>query len=291
MKQWIAIDDENWRVIFRQPAGPKSPGRHDILELTGRSKGLLDLKSEGSVLRFNGWRNRRLYSGVRFSRACLTQAFVMTACTLTLAGCMTQPTMQTGHYAEVIFDGLVRLDRSNFGSAWVKPEIDLAHYNAIIVEDPEFEFRTVQNLENRGSRTAELPLTQADKQSLIDTIHESFVAELVRSQYFTLATEPGPDVIIVRIRLLDVVALVPQEPVDVPEEPWSSSVGEGTLVLEVHDSVSGEILYRAVQRRAARTTVGGAAGSRMNSWAEIEPAARGWAKVIREQLDRMHNLT
>ena len=248
------------------------------------------MKSEGRVLRFNGRTNRRPYSGVRLKSECLIRALVLMACALTLAGCMTQPTMQTGPDAEVSFDGLVRLDRSNFGSAWVKPDIDLARYNAIIVADPEFEFRTVQLLENRGSRTAELPLPQADKNSLIDTVHETFVAELARSQHFAIATEPGPDAIIVRIRLLDVVALVPRQSVDVPEEPWSSSVGEGTLVLEVHDSLSGEILYRSVQRRAARATVGGATGSRMNSWAEIKPAARGWAKVIREQLDRMHNI-
>ena len=78
--------------------------------------------------------------------------------------------MQTGPDAEVSFDGLVRLDRSNVGSAWVKCGIDLAHYNAVIVADPEFEFRTVQIGENRGSRSAELPLTQADKGSLIDTM-------------------------------------------------------------------------------------------------------------------------
>jgi hypothetical protein len=47
----------------------------------------------------------------------------------------------------------------------------LAHYNAVIVADPEFECRTVQTGENRGSRSAELPLTQADKGSLIDTVH------------------------------------------------------------------------------------------------------------------------
>ena len=219
------------------------------------------------------------------------RVFVLAACVLTLAGCMTQPTMQTGPDAEVSFDGLVRVDRSNFGSAWVRPEIDLAHYNAIIVADPEFEFRAVRTIENRGSRTAELPLTQADKDSLIDTVHETFVAELASSQHFALTTEPGPDAIIIRIRLLDVVALMPQQSADDPELPWNSSIGEGTLVLEVHDSLSGEILYRAVQRRTARATVGGAAGSRMSSWAEIKPAARGWAKVIREQLDRMHNLT
>jgi len=202
---------------------------------------------------------------------------------------MTQPSMQTGPDAEISFDGLTRLDRSNFGSAWVKPDIDLTHYNAIIVADPEFEFRTVETIENRGSRTAELPLTPADKDSLVDTVHETFVAELTKSQHFSLATDAGPDTIIVRIRLLDVVALVPQEAED-PSEPWSSSVGEGTLIIEIHDSLSGEILYRAVQRRAARATVGGAAGSRMNAWAEIKPAARDWAKVIRENLDRMHNI-
>ena len=248
------------------------------------------MKSKGRVWRFNCWTNWRPYSGVRLIRECPIRALVLTACSLMLAGCMTQPAMQTGPDADVSFDGLVKLDNSNFGSAWVKSDIDLAHYNALIVAEPEFEFRTAQLIENHRSRTAELPLTQADKDRLIDTVHDTFVAELARSQHFAIATEPGPDVIVVRVRLLDVVALVPRESGDAPEEPWTSSIGEGTLVLEGHDSLSGEILYRAVQRRAARSTVGGAAGSRMNSWAEIKPAARGWAQVIREQLDRMHNL-
>jgi len=222
------------------------------------------------------------------------QFLCLGALTLLAAGCATrtvQPVAQTGPDAEMSFDGLVRLERTNFGTAWIKPDIELTGYNKIIIVDPEFEFRTPRTDQSDQSRTAELPLTDADKESLTETVHSAFVNELAKSQYYSLVTEPGPETSILEVRLLDVVALVPQEPdsIDGPSTPWSSSVGEGTLAIEVHDSMSGEILYRAIQRRTAKATVGGAWGSRVNSWAEIKPAAQDWGRIIRELLDQMHD--
>jgi len=187
------------------------------------------------------------------------------------------------------YDGLVTVNRSNFETAWVKPNVDLSGYTGIIVADPEFEFRTTFEDASALVRTIEFPLHEDDKQSLTETVHDTFLKELEKSRYFTLVTEAGPDVLSIRVRLLDIVARMPQESVD-PAHPYVSSIGDATLVIEVHNSMSGEILYRAVQRRAARETVGGAQGSRGNSWAEIQPAVRQWGRIIREQLDRMHNI-
>lgn len=94
----------------------------------------------------------------------------------------------------------------------------------------------------------------------------------------------------VDVRLLDIVALVPQQDPGIPELPYLSSVGEATLVIEIHDSQSGKIRYRAVERRAARRSVGGVQSSRISGWAEIWPAARLWASVIRTQLDRIYDM-
>jgi hypothetical protein len=215
---------------------------------------------------------------------------LLLASALSLSGCAMQPEIQSGPDAETSFDGLVRVDRSNFAAAWANVDIDFSGYSQMIVDDPVFEFRAARSNDERA-RTAEITLPEAERTSLMEAVHETFVNELAQSRHFSLVTEPSLDTIIVQIRLLDVVARVPRESGDEPGgTPWASSAGDGTLVIEVHDSLSGEVLYRAVERRVARVTVGGAWGSANSSWAEIKPSARSWGRVIREQLDRMHDL-
>ena len=152
---------------------------------------------------------------------------ILTSCvTVFIVGCATGPSMQTGSDAEMTYDGLVRLDRSSFGDAWIKPDIDLAHYSEIFVVDPEFEFRAARNNGNSRSRSREISLSEDDKQGLKAAVDESFREALGSSKYFTFATEEGPDVINVKIRLLDVVAFVPRDQVE-HAAPAVSSGGAG----------------------------------------------------------------
>jgi hypothetical protein len=68
-----------------------------------------------------------------------------------------------------------------------------------------------------------------------------------------------------------------------------SSVGEATLVLEVVDSMSGEVLFRAADRRAAERA-GGTTPVRSNpatNWSEVRRLARTWGSRLREGLDSL----
>ncbi|MEO1204202.1 MAG: DUF3313 domain-containing protein, partial [Pseudomonadota bacterium] len=67
--------------------------------------------------------------------------------------------------------------------------------------------------------------------------------------------------------------------------------GEATLVLELRDSLSGETIYRAVDRRRAETA-NGMQMQRSNSvttWVEVRRLARRWAVRLREGLDSVHD--
>jgi len=57
---------------------------------------------------------------------------------------------------------------------------------------------------------------------------------------------------------------------------YVSSVGEATLVGEIFDSTTGEIIARFVERHAARQAVGGVQGSRSSGWREIMPGIERW---------------
>jgi hypothetical protein len=206
-----------------------------------------------------------------------------------LSGCASSHVIDAGPEAQISYDGLDRVDSSRVENFWARPDIDYASYTKIVLADPEIEFRDPGRADSSGGSTKEFPLSEADKKSLELTIKYIFLEELANNQYFTFVEEHGPDVLTLDVRLLDFVALVPKrvEPDD-PSVVYFSSVGEMTLVVEAHDSITGEILARAVERRAAGIAAEGIHSSRRNGWAEINPLARHWAGIIRERLDQIH---
>ena len=216
---------------------------------------------------------------------------IVIAATLVLAACSPQPTIQTGPDAEMTFDGLVRVDNSRFANAWVDPDVDLTAYNKIIPGGAEFQFRAVQKTSRttaRRSNEREFWISDSNRQRLIDTVSQVFEDELSRSQHFTITDEPGPDALVIVGALHDIVSRVPPEHIG-RGEIWLSSVGEATLILEVSDSLSGEVIFRAVDRRSAESV-----GSQMvrantaQTWAEVRRLARRWATRLREGLDSIH---
>ena len=208
-----------------------------------------------------------------------------------VAGCAVEPTIQTGPNAETTFDGLVRVDNARFAGAWVDPDVDLKQYTKIIPGGAEFEFRNVQKMSTSAARRSnenEFWISDTNKQRLIDTVTEVFTEELQKSESFTVTDEPAPDALIIIGGLHDIVSQVPPEDVG-RSEVWLRSVGEATLVIELRDSLSNEVVYRAVERRAAENV-----GNQMirantaTTWAEVRRWASRWAVRLREGLDSVH---
>ena len=219
------------------------------------------------------------------------QRLISLAAVLVIAGCATDPSIQSGPNAETTFDGLVRIDHARFEAAWIDPDVDLKKYNKIIPGGAEFEFRSVQKMSASAARRSnekEFWISDKNKQRLVDTVTEVFTEELQKSEHFTVTDEPGPDALIIVGGLHDIVSQVPPEDVG-RSEVWLRSVGEATLVIELRDSLSNEVVYRAVERRAAEN-----AGDQMirantaTTWAEVRRWARRWAVRLREGLDSIH---
>ena len=212
-----------------------------------------------------------------------------------MVGCAAQePSFQQGPDAEKTFDGLVRIDNGRFRDSWADPDIDFTRYNKILVGDAVFEFRAVKNKGSvstmQRSSQSEFWITDENKQKLVETVSEVFRDELDKSKSFTRSEAAGPDVLIIVGGLHDIVSRVPPDMVG-RGEIYLSSVGEATLVLEARDSMSGETIYRAIDRRSAEQLGGvpiGPSNSVTNS-AEVRRMARRWAIRLREGLDSIHN--
>jgi hypothetical protein len=204
----------------------------------------------------------------------------LAATAVIIAGCATPaPTVQFGGDAETTFDGLVRVNNSAFQRAWVDPTIDLSQYSKILPGAAEFEFRAVRGggTSMRRSSATEFPISEADQQRLKDLADEIFNEELRNSTRFTMTDSPGPDVLVVRGAMLDIVSNVPPTTAG-RSDIFLSRVGEATLVLEIVDSVSGETLARAAERGAAQPAGNrGVRSSGPANTAEVRRLFRRWA--------------
>ena len=203
------------------------------------------------------------------------------------------PALQTGPDAEYTFDGLVRIDNSRFRDAWADPEVDFSQYNKVIPGGAHFEFRAASKTAGRKSwsRTGQRDfwISDADRDKLVDTVSAVFKEELSNVRGWEAADKAGPDVLILSGALLDIVSFIPPAMIG-RGEIYLSSLGEATLVIEAIDSMSGEVVFRALDRRAMES-VGNelVRASTVTTWSELRRVARRWATILREGLESIHN--
>ena len=204
-------------------------------------------------------------------------------------GCATAtPTIQTGPDAELSFDGLHLVDNSQADMAWARPDFDLSGYSKILPVSAGIEYRTVTNHGRSSmSRAQGGPyfINENARDRFETLVADIFDEELAKTKGFTVVAEPGPDVLVVRGGLLDVMSFVPTEPTG-GSFVYLGAVADATLVLELRDSQTNTVLARSIDRRAAETIGGSSQRSNsVTSSAELSRLIRFWATRLREGLE------
>ena len=155
----------------------------------------------------------------------LSLALPATILAITAAGCSSTstPQFQSGEDADMTHDGLTRVDRTVMDAVWAREDADVSGYTKIKFRDVGVVYRNVSGPYSGRAGTGSIRRTtnardefklDADTRALFEEVIKSaFVEELGRSTVFELVDEPGPDVLLVTIGLLDVVSRVPPEAV------------------------------------------------------------------------------
>ncbi len=114
---------------------------------------------------------------------------------------------------------------------------------------------------------------------------EIFPEELSKTERFEVVDTDGPDTMIVKGALLDVVSRVPPQSAG-RTNTLASVFGEATLVIELIDSESGAVIARAAERRAAQAPGGQMRDANtVTARAEARRLMRSWAVRLRGVLD------
>jgi hypothetical protein len=197
-------------------------------------------------------------------------------------GCSPQPTQPTPA-GNVNIDGLRAVSARNFEAAYVRPGVTFADYKKLMVSELELAFRTPDRSENQ------FPLGEDQKTRFRAVMATAFGEELGKLENVEVVTAPGPDVLALHVRVQDIVARAPGRRVGGAGRAGFAleTVGEMTLVLELRDSQSDEVLARVFDRQAVEGAAMVSGDGVVSTWEGVERVVGRWASRAREGLDRL----
>jgi hypothetical protein len=216
---------------------------------------------------------------------------------LTLAGVAAapkQPRIQTGANAEVTADGLVRVQKSVVDAAWVTPDFDLTPYTKLMVASAGVSYKKLKPVKgtafgNRSNGQSAFPVKEESRTMFNEILKEAFVTELSKLQRYQIVDTAGPDVLMLAGAVIDVESNVPPYMDSPGVGIYLSSVGAATMVIEVRDSQSNEVLGRAADRRAADSPFAISVNS-VTGWSEVRRLAQYWASLVRQRLEELEKV-
>jgi hypothetical protein len=200
----------------------------------------------------------------------LMHKVISTGMVVAAAGCASSPppTLQTGPEAEVTVDGLVRVDNPVVAVAYRKPDLDLTPYTRFMLDPVEVAYqKDPGNVRRSGYAGAgnNFALSTSQMESFRGRFQEAVVEALTEDDGYELTTEPAV---------------------------YTRSYGLVTLVLDLHDSQSGEILARAADRRDPTRDTSSSLASVNTAMvrSDVNRLFRHWADLLRERLDAFREM-
>lgn len=189
-------------------------------------------------------------------------------------------------------EGMELVKDSDLATVYADPGADLSIYNRIWLQDATVAFKKNwqrdQNRSNRFKvRTEDMDRIQEDVATLF---REVFTEELLDGGY-ELAEEIGDDVLLVKPGIVDLDVIAPDIQRASRTHSYSESAGEMTLNLELFDSLTGDKIAKATDRKRDyrrgymewRTSVSNRSDARR--------MMTSWAKALRSALDEARSAT
>jgi hypothetical protein len=187
---------------------------------------------------------------------------------------------------EVTVDGLHLARETGYSLVYVLPDIDLAQYNKVYVDDAYIAFKKHwQEKQNKpGSRKISTDDMVKIKTELSSLFREIFSLTLEENGY-QLVTEPAQDVLQIKPVIINLEIVTPAIPTDTGEYTYAESAGEISLYLEIYDSLSGDIIAKAIDRKKDRQPGYIQWQNRISNRAAAHRILQVWANILIKGLD------
>jgi len=192
------------------------------------------------------------------------------------------------------FDGLTLVPDTKFDAVYRNPEADFGHYTEFGVTPCEVAFRKNWLRDQNSDR---LDLTNRVTQKDVDRIKDSLAEDCEKMFREALAQDPaytvveqfseGEQVLVLRPGIANLDVSGPDVRSSGMNRTYTTSAGQMTLVLELVDATTGDVLARVVDSQQDFDTARMQWTNSVTNRAAADRILRMWAKRLREGLDRI----
>jgi len=183
--------------------------------------------------------------------------------------------------------GLVKLTTKGLDVVYAKPGATLAEYHQVLLRPISVSF--AKNWEHSVTSGSRIRITTADSQRIKDKLSALLREEVEKQLHdggYKMATAAGDDVLDVTMAIVNLYVTAPDVNQQNLRNSYGVSAGEMSLVVELRDSATGDIIARAFDRNLASESYRPMRISSVDNAAEARAAAKGWAEALRKALDR-----
>ena len=188
----------------------------------------------------------------------------------------------------VSLDGLQLVEKDRRGEIYADPDVDWSVYTEIQLQDATVAFR--RNWQRDQNRYNSFKIRTDDmekiKSSLAAEFHEVFTEELSTNGGYTMTDSSGDNVMTIRSAIVDLDVHAPDTMRAGNTKQFTESAGKMTLKLELYDSVTGDLIATASDRREAPRRGYMQWTTSVSNKAEANRMLKRWAQGLRERLDK-----
>jgi hypothetical protein len=193
--------------------------------------------------------------------------------------------------AAMSHDGLRKINVKGIDLVYARPGATLAGYNKIKLDPVEVAFhKDWDPTASRSRIKVSAEHREAIRSAVAKMVNEEFAKELQKNGTYQVVNEAGPDVLRVKANIVNLYVNAPDTGAPGLSRTYTVSAGEMSLVLELYDSESGEVLARVVDRREARQAATMNYTNSVTNENDFRSIANGWARILRNGFDKAHGI-
>ena len=182
--------------------------------------------------------------------------------------------------------GLAKKDVKGIDTAYVRPGATLADYSKVLLKPVQVSFR--KGWLQQPLPGSKFPINPADAQKIREKVaklmDDEFRKELAAGGY-QVTNAPGDDVLEVEAAVVNLYVAAPAAVKSPTLKTIAVSAGEMSLVAQLADSTSGDVLARVFDYASAHENTRAQSISSVENEAEARAIVRTWAKTLRASLD------